>query len=177
LSVRHLKKCSVVLLPSLLASSLAFPAVVQLISAHVPVLAGQTEEISVRELTFLTLGAMPESSIAAVLWPYKVNSPHEERDGENINPASMVNLRISPVLYPLSSCVVTIDVHDMTVLPAELAQAHGPVSKRDLLMAVVDATGRNLRASEIAGCRLVIEGAEFHEELKDVVFPAGFDEH
>ena len=175
--MRYLVKYTVVFIASLLASSPTFPAVEKLINAHVPVLAGPSEEISVRELTFLTWGAMPESGIVAVLWPYKINSPHEERDGKNINPASMVNLRISPVLYPLSACVVTIDVRDMTSLPAELAKTYGPVSKKDLLMAVVDATGRNLRASEIAGCRLVIEGAELHEELKDVVFPAGFDDH
>ena len=175
--MRYPKNLTFVLV-ALLVGSFAFAApetTESLISAYVPVLAGQTEEIAIRELVFLTWGAMPESRIQAVLWPYKVNSPHKESDGKNINPASMVNLRISPVLYPASSCVVTIDVGDMTEAPAELTKVYGPVSKKDLIMTIIEVTGRNLRASKISECGLIVEGAEIHEELKGLMFPTRFD--
>lgn len=83
-----------------LAYGSAAAATEGLISSHVPVMAGETTEIAIRELEFLTWWAMPESRIQAVLWPYKVNSPHEKSDGANINPASMINLQMSAVLYP-----------------------------------------------------------------------------
>ena len=124
----------------LLVYGVAAAATRGLISSHVPVMAGATTEIAIRELEFLTWWAMPESRIQAVLWPYKVNSPHEKSDGANINPASMANLRISAVLYPAASCLITIDVSDMTELPTAFTRAHGHHGRAELIVAVIEAT-------------------------------------
>ena len=113
-----------------------------LINAYVPVLAGEAVDVEIRELTFLTWGAL-----------------------------SMIGLRISPTIYPVSSCIVRIDTAEMTEFPEPLAQAHRPHNKKEMLMHVLEATRRNLHASQIDGCRLSVEGAELHDELTGVAFP------
>lgn len=65
-------------------------AVETLIGANVPLLAGESVGFSIREVTFLVSSAIRETRVVAVWWPYKVNSPLEDADGKNINPASMV---------------------------------------------------------------------------------------
>jgi len=148
-------------------------ATLGLINSHVPILAGAAGEIEVRELEFLTWYATPESRIQAVLWTYKANSPHKEHDGANINPASEVGLRISATVYPLTSCVVTLDISDMTTLAERFN--YPELGKREVIAAVIAATRENLRASQVSACRLEVTGASSHQELREVVFPSRLD--
>jgi len=146
-------------------------SVAQLVSVYVPVLAGSNIDLQIRQLEYLTWYALPESRIGAVLWPYKVNSPHDVADGRNINPASAVDLKLSFTWKPKGGSTVIIDVTDMQDIPQEIARGNEYHSRLELLNAVISATELNLKESGIYDCALVLKGAESQVEFKNVEFP------
>jgi len=68
--------------------------------------------------------------------------------------------------------MITIDVSAMTELPTAFTKAHGNHGRAEVILMVIEATRRNLLASQIRQCSLIVKGASSHEELKDTMFPS-----
>ncbi|MFO7957011.1 MAG: hypothetical protein R6X33_07900 [Candidatus Brocadiia bacterium] len=168
--MRNLLVCAIAL--GALASG-ATASVLQLFDSYVPLLDPQNG-VTVRRVTFCSRYSQPESTVGAAVWPCRVNAgPGEETPG-NLNPANLINVKVSVArLVPNEGRrpEVTLDLRELRPLPESVLKRHPDVSRADIVRGVVVALHRNLQIAGIADCRLVVKGAVEHEDLAAMRFP------
>lgn len=148
-------------------------SVLQLFDSYVPLLDPQ-DGVAVRRVTFCSRYSQPESTVGAAVWPCRVNAGPGEAPPGNLNPANLINVKVSVAgLVPAEGdpAALTLDLRDLRPLPESVQARHPEVTRADVVRGVVVALHRNLQRTGIENCRLAVKGTGRHDDLAEMRFP------
>lgn len=157
-----------------LAAATAEATVPVLFEAWLPLLDPQAG-VTVRRVTFRSAYARPEAAVHASVWPYRVNAGPGETAGDDINAASLMGIRLGLgglVPAPGQPPQLTLDLREISDLPERMRTERPELGPADVVRALADAIMRNLESADVAGCRLVVLGADERPELRDLRLPS-----